>query len=91
MSMDTESDPPNYTVEELTRLIEDLKHEEPEVIFYIIFFPFPSYLAHFFLNSESPPCKKAVEKTHVYIKHDFNALLVHVYSRIVYSVYKYFF
>jgi len=28
--MDTESDPPNYTVEELTRLIEDLKHEEPE-------------------------------------------------------------
>lgn len=42
MSMDTESDPPNYTVEELTRLIEDLKHEEPEVIFYIIFFPFPA-------------------------------------------------
>lgn len=39
MSMDTESDPPNYTVEELTRLIEDLKHEEPEVIFYY-FFPF---------------------------------------------------
>ena len=31
MSMDTAADPANYTVEELTRLIEDLKHEEPEV------------------------------------------------------------